>query len=375
MVRVYIAIPTIERRNKLIKIGVVGASGYGGGELLRWLLQHPSVKVEKASSRTYAGKPVHASFPNLAGLFDLRFSDDADPTDFQGCDVVFLARDNGVAMNLVPRFIELGCKVIDLSADFRFRDAAVYEQWYAKHASPELNQTAVYGLPELHREEIIQAAIVGNPGCYTTTSILALAPLFAIRDTRPNSSGAMKPDLIVDPASIIVDGKSGVSGAGRSKFGLDYHFAEANESVSAYKIAGTHRHTPEIEQEISLLAHRDIRISFTPHLIPMTRGILATCYANLAKDMDADTLRARYREFYRDEPFVYVSDGLPATKHTIGSNMCHIGLAMDKRTGRVTVVSATDNLGKGMVGQAIQNMNLMIGMEETAGLKLAGSWP
>lgn len=359
----------------MINIGIVGASGYGGGELLRWLLQHPSVKVKIASSRTFAGMPVHASFPNLAGLSDLRFSDDADPEDFRGCDIVFLARDNGVAMHLVPRLIELGCKVIDLSADFRFRNHAMYEQWYAKHASPELNDAAVYGLPELHREEIKQATIVGNPGCYTTTSILALAPLFAVRDATSHHAGAMKPDIIVDPASIIIDGKSGVSGAGRSKFGLAYHFAEANESVSAYKIAGTHRHTPEIEQEISLLARREIRISFTPHLIPMTRGILATCYANLAKDTDADALRARYREFYRNEPFVYVSDGLPATKHTIGSNMCHIGLDVDKRTGRLIVISATDNLGKGMVGQAIQNMNLMIGMEETAGLKFAGSWP
>lgn len=354
---------------------MVGASGYGGGELLRWLLQHPQAQLEKVTSHTYAGKSVHASFPNLAGLTDLRFSDDAEPEDFQGCRVVFLARDNGVAMKLAPRFIELGCRVIDLSADFRFRDTAIYEKWYAKHTASDYGKEAVYGLPELHRESIKNARIVGNPGCYTTTSILALAPLFAIRDTNKDQSDIFIPDPIVDPSSVIIDGKSGVSGAGRSKFGLDYHFSEANESVSAYKIAGTHRHTPEIEQEISQLVGEDIRVTFTPHLIPMTRGILATCYATLARDTDAETLRERYREFYRNEPFVFVSDGVPATKHTVGGNMCHIGLGVDKRTGRVTVISATDNLGKGMAGQAIQNMNLMFGLDETTGLKLSGCWP
>ena len=206
----------------------------------------------------------------------------------------------------------------------------------------------------------MRAQVVGNPGCYTTTSILALAPLVA---------GG------IDNGSIVIDGKSGVSGAGRSKFGLDYHFSEANESVTAYKAGGTHRPTGEIEQELSLLAGSAITVSFTPHLIPMIRGILASCYAALAEPASWEDLLERYRVFYRDAPFVAVVDGLPATKHTLGSNMCHIGLVVDDRTRRVTVFAATDNLGKGMAGQAIQNMNLMCGLEEDGGARVPGMWP
>jgi N-acetyl-gamma-glutamyl-phosphate reductase len=287
---------------------------------------------------------------------------DGDSTEVRGCEVAFLARDNGVAMEIAGRLLDAGCKVIDLSADFRFRDPADYSNWYqSEHKSPNLTRTAVYGLPELHKDEIRSTNLVGNPGCYTTTSILALAPLAAGR--------------MIDTTSIVIDGKSGVSGAGRSKFGLDYHFAEANESVTAYKAGGTHRHTGEIEQELSILAGSPVTVSFTPHLIPMTRGILASCYANLTRSISADELRQQFREFYRDAPFVVVTDGLPATKHTLGSNMCHIGLAVDARTNRVSVFAATDNLGKGMAGQAIQNMNIMFGLDETAGLKLPGMWP
>ncbi len=348
--------------NENISVGIVGASGYGGGELLRWLSLHPHARVGVATSNTYAGRPVSASFPGLAGIVDLEFGADSGIEDVSKCQVVFLARDNGVAMGLAPELVAAGCKVIDLSADFRFRDAADYQSWYnTAHKSPELTKTAAYGLPELHFEEIRKASVVGNPGCYTTTSILALAPLVAQK--------------LIDHTTIIIDGKSGVSGAGRSKFGLDYHFSEANESVSAYKIAGTHRHTGEIEQELGLLAGEKVTVSFTPHLIPMTRGILCTCYAKLTDSVTADELRTRFREFYRDAPFVQVIDGLPASKHTLGTNMCHIGIAVDSRTNRVTVVSATDNLGKGMVGQAIQNMNLMFGFDETAGLRIPGIWP
>ncbi len=343
-------------------VGIVGASGYGGGELLRWLSVHPHANVKVAVSDTHAGKPVSASFPGLAGRVDLTFAASSGMDALAGCGVVFLARDNGVAMGLAGELLDAGCKVIDLSADFRFRDPADYQTWYrTSHASPELTMEAVYGLPELHAEEIRGARIVGNPGCYTTTSILALAPLVARR--------------LIDLGSIVIDGKSGVSGAGRSKFGLEYHFSEANESVSAYKAGGTHRHTGEIEQELSLLASEPIRVSFTPHLIPMTRGILASCYARLNAPTEADTLRELYRDFYRDAAFVAVVDGLPATKHTLGSNMCHLGLVVDGRTQRVTVISATDNLGKGMAGQAIQNMNLMCGFDETAGLTMPGLWP
>lgn len=346
----------------MIDVAVIGASGYGGGELLRWLALHPEARVAVATSRTYAGKPASASFPGMAGLSDLVFQSDVAPADLSGCAVVFLARDNGVAMNMAPELLKVGCRVIDISADFRFRDASVYNEWYpAKHTSPELTKTAVYGLPELHRDEIVKARVVGNPGCYTTTSILSLAPLMA--------------NGLADPDSIIIDGKSGVSGAGRSKHCLAYHYAEVTESASAYKIGGTHRHTPEIEQELSSVAGRQVRVSFTPHLVPMTRGILATCYASLERTVTADELREVYRAFYAKAPFVYVSDGLPATKHVVATNMCHIGLAVDDRTRRVTVVSVTDNLGKGMAGQAIQNMNLMMGFDETTGLRVPGLWP
>ncbi len=346
----------------MLNAAIIGASGYGGGELLRWLSWHPDASVSLATSKTYDGQPVQAAFPGLAGTVDLKFTPESDTSELKHCDVAFLARDNGVAMEMAGGLLEAGCKVIDLSADFRFRDPAAYSNWYsAEHKSPDLTRSAVYGLPEIHKEEIRRANLIGNPGCYTTTSILALAPLVA--------------GNLIDTTTIVIDGKSGVSGAGRSKFGLDYHFSEANENVSAYKAGGTHRHTGEIEQELSLLAGQSVTVSFTPHLIPMTRGILASCYASLTRSVSADELRQRFREFYRDAPFVAVTDGLPATKHTLGSNMCHIGLVVDNRTNRVTVFAATDNLGKGMVGQAIQNMNIMFGLEETAGLMMPGMWP
>ncbi|HLV78885.1 MAG TPA: N-acetyl-gamma-glutamyl-phosphate reductase, partial [Chthonomonadaceae bacterium] len=310
-----------------------------------------------------AGKPLAASFPGLAGTSDLRFESYGDGTQIAQCDVVFLAQENGKAMETAPHLLEAGCKVIDLSADFRFRDVATYCEWYQMtHAAPQLNAEAVYGLPELFGPQIRTARLIGNPGCYPTATLLALAPLLH--------------HGLVEPKSIIVDAKSGVSGAGRSKFELGYHYPEANESVSAYKVAGTHRHTPEIEQTLSGLYNLpDLRLSFTPHLIPMTRGILATCYGNLRADTNAESVLQLYRDFYASQPFVVVTDGLPATKHTCGSNYCHIGLAVDARTQRLIVLSAIDNLVKGAAGQAIQNMNLMCGWDETAGLKQGGIWP
>jgi N-acetyl-gamma-glutamyl-phosphate reductase len=346
----------------MLDVAIIGASGYGGGELLRWLNLHPEVRVAAATSRTYAGKSVAAAFPGLAGRMDLTFTDGSDLSAVAECAVVFLAQENGFAMTIAPELLGYGIGVVDLSADFRFRDPAVYEERYKiPHAAPQWSQDAVYGLPELHHEEIRKARLVANPGCYATLSILALTPLLEAN--------------LVDTTTLIVDGKSGISGAGRSKFGLDYHFAEANESVSAYKIAGTHRHTPEIEQELSAVAGKPIEITFTPHLIPMTRGMLATCYATLTANVSADDLLENFRAFYRDAPFVHITGDLPATKHTTGSNMCHIGLSVDPRMNRVTVVAALDNLMKGAAGQAIQNMNLLCGFEETAGLTLSGMWP
>ena len=350
--------------NEKIDIGIVGASGYGGGELIRLLSRHPRARVKTAVSETYKGQPVSAAWPGLSGQSALRFVTYGDGTELAQCEVVFLAMENGRAMDTAPHLLEAGCKVVDLSADFRFGDTSLYKTWYGKeHTSPEWAGRAVYGLADLRSEAVRKAQLVGNPGCYPTASILGLAPLMAGR--------------LADPASVVIDAKSGVSGAGRSKFALDYHFPEVNESVSAYKVAGTHRHTAEIEGALGEIAGDTFPVTFTPHLIPMTRGILATCYATLKSPLTAAELTELYKSFYAERPFVIVlDDRLPATKHTLGSNRCHIGLAVDARMNRVTVVSAIDNLVKGMAGQAIQNMNLMCGFEETAGLDdIGGFWP
>ncbi len=350
--------------NDNIEVAIVGASGYGGGELIRLLSRHPMARVKVAVSETYKGRPVSAAWPGLTGQSDLVFAPYADGTQVAQCDVVFLAMENGKAMETAPHLLEAGCKIVDLSADFRFNDTRTYTDWYGQpHGAPRLASQAVYGMAELNRDAIASADMIGNPGCFPTASVLALAPLIARR--------------LAEPSSIVIDAKSGVSGAGRSKFALDYHFPEVNESVSAYKAAGTHRHTPEIELALSRLAGTDLLVTFTPHLIPMTRGILATCYATLVDVSEANDVVEIYRTFYAGSPFVVVlSDTLPATKHTLGSNRCHIGFGLDKRMNRLTIVSAIDNLVKGMAGQAIQNMNLMCGLAETAGLDdIGGFWP
>ena len=349
----------------MIEVGVVGASGYGGGELLRLLSRHPNIRLRCAVSETYAGRPLASAFPGMTGVSALRFESYGDGSGVAQCDVIFLAQENTKAMQTAPHLVEAGCKIVDLSADFRFRDVEVYAKWYdMPHAAPRLNAEAVYGLPELYRESIWQARIVGNPGCHATAGILGLAPL-------------AQNDLLV-PDSIIIDSKTGVSGAGRAKFSLDYHFPEINESVSAYKIAGTHRHSPEIETALGGLmeAKEPLAVTFTPHLIPMTRGILATCYGTLRNGASTGEVIELYAQFYRDAPFVAIlTDHLPATKHMLGTNYCHIGLSVDKRNNRVTVVSCIDNLVKGAAGQAIQNMNLLCGFDEIAGLDLGGIWP
>ena len=346
----------------MIEVAIVGASGYGGGELLRLLGGHPRARVRVAVSETYAGKPVSAGFAGLAKRSDLIFSSYGDGAEVAQCDVVFLAQENGKAMHTVPNLLEAGCKVVDLSADFRLKDVGLYKTWYGQaHVAADWNARAVYGLPERNGAAIREARLVGNPGCFPTASLLGLLPLFA--------------KGLVEPTSVLIDAKSGVSGAGRSKWSQDYHFPEANENLSAYKIAGTHRHTPEIEQTLTQVAGMEIALTFTPHLIPMTRGILATCYATLKEEGTTAELLKMYGAFYADAPFVAVRDDLPTTKQTLGSNMCHIGLAVDARLNRVTVVSVIDNLVKGMAGQAIQNMNLMCGFDETDGLTMGGIWP
>lgn len=346
-----------------VDVAIVGASGYAGGELLRLLARHPGARVRCAVSETYVGQPLQASFPGFAPDSGLRFTSYGDGEEVAQCDVVFLAQENGKAMENAPHLLEAGCRVVDLSADFRFRCPAVYEQWYAKpHASPDLARAAAYGLTELNRASVAEARLVGNPGCYPTAACLALAPLLKER--------------LVDPQTLIVDAISGVSGAGRSKFGPDTMFSEVNESLSAYKIAGTHRHTPEIEQQLAVAGGLDaLAVTFTPHLAPITRGILATCYAQLKQPLTSPELTEIYHLAYEHDPFVTITGSLPVTKQAFGSNFCYIGAAVDSRTGRATIVSAIDNLVKGAAGQAVQNMNIMCGLPETEGLEAGGVWP
>ncbi len=345
-----------------VNIAIVGSSGYTGGELYRLLINHPRATVTAVTSEKSAGKPITSIFPHLSGLTDLV----CEPLDASAiakkADFVFLALPHVTAQEAAFRFHQRGKKVVDLSADYRLADPTVYETWYEHcHQYPELLKSAVYGLPELHREKIKKAKLTANPGCYPTSAILALAPL-------------VKKGL-VDITSIIIDSKSGVSGAGRSP-SLVYHYPEVNEGLMAYKI-GTHRHTPEIEQELAGLAGTPVTISFTPHLIPMNRGILTTAYAMLGSPTDTGRLHALYQEFYQNEPFVRVLalGQFPNVRNVRGSNFCDIGVYADPRTNRAVVVSAIDNLVKGASGQAIQNMNLMMGFDERDGLKVAGMFP
>jgi len=345
----------------MIKVAIYGASGYTGQESLRLLLRHEGIRVTAVTSRRYAGLPVADVYPHFAGLTDLVFADAAPDEIARQCDLVFLALPHHVSMSAAGPFLEKGVKVIDLSADFRLRNAGTYEKWYGPHAAPEILSRAVYGIPELYREQIRPAVLVANPGCYPTSVILGLAPI-------------LKKGWI-DPATMIVDSKSGVSGAGREPQ-IGSLFCEVDEGFKAYKI-GNHRHTPEMEQELSVLAGHDIRISFTPHLLPISRGILSTMYATLEKDVTAEDLNGLYRTFYSGKPFVRVCKAgtFPNISSVRGSNYCDIGLTVDRRTKRVIIVSAIDNLIKGASGQAIQNMNLMCGFSEVAGLEMISLFP
>jgi len=346
----------------MLKVAIVGSSGYTGGELMRILINHPHVMVSAITSERSAGQPIAALFPHLAGLTRL-VCEPLDPDVIaKKADFVFLALPHVTAQDAANKFHGLGSRVVDLSADYRLVDQAVYERWYEhSHQYPELLKQAVYGLPELRRAQIKKASLVANPGCYPTSAILGLAPLITMG--------------LIRLASIIIDSKSGVTGAGRSP-SLAHHYPEVNEGLMAYKI-GTHRHTPEIEQELSALAGQPVTISFTPHLVPMNRGILTTMYADLKADTDTALLQGHYQEFYKTEPFVRVLPvgQFPNVRNVRGSNFCDIGVVVDPRTNRVVIVSAIDNLVKGASGQAVQNMNLMMGFDETAGLDRAGLFP
>lgn len=346
----------------MIRVAVIGASGYTGVELLRLLYRHPEVTVTAVTSEQSAGRPVSSVFPSLRERYD-GLLESLDPTAIaQKADVVFTALPHQAAMKVVPAFLEAGVRVVDLSADYRLRDASVYEAWYEPHVTPELLADAVYGLPECYRSQIAGARLVANPGCYPTSVILGLTPLL--------QAG------LIDPAGIIVDAKSGTSGAGRGAK-LDSLYCEVNESFKAYGVGGVHRHIPEIEQELSVQAGTSVTLTFTPHLVPMDRGILSTIYATPVKKTSTEELIECLGAYYADEFFVRVlpKGQFPATGYVRGSNCCDIGVTLDERTGRVIVVSAIDNLVKGASGQAIQNMNLMVGFAEQTGLEGIALYP
>ena len=345
----------------MIKVGIAGASGYTGLELIRLLANHSETELSVLTSETYKGKSISDVFPSLNGIIDIELQP-LDSGIFKSCDVVFLALPHTTGMDKLPQIIKSNCKVVDLSADYRLQDPNAYPKWYAlTHTHPELLSQTVYGLSELHREKIKSAQVVANPGCYPTSVILALAPL-------------MKTDW-VDLTSIISDSKSGVSGAGR-KLSTTTHFSEANEGVTPYGLSD-HRHTPEMEQELSGLAGKPIKISFSPHLIPMSRGMLSTVYINLKKKLNEDDLIEHYQKFYSNEYFIRIlSKGKFASTHPVSrSNFCDIGIKVDTRVGRLIITSALDNLVKGASGQAIQNMNIMQGFEEKLGLQSPGIFP
>ena len=335
----------------MIRVGIVGGTGYTGVELLRLLVGHPNVTLHAITSRGEAGTPVAQLFPSLRGRVDLAFSH-PDEAPLDACDVVFFATPNGIAMHEAPKLLAKGVRVIDLAADFRLRDVAVWERWYGmRHASPEWVAKAVYGLPELFRDEIRTAQLVANPGCYPTAVQLGLAPLVKAQ--------------VVRCEGLIADCKSGVSGAGR-KAEVHTLFTEASDNFKAYGVAG-HRHQPEIAQGLARLAGTDVELTFVPHLTPMIRGIHATLYAELTTEVD---LQALYETFYREEPFVDVlpSGSHPETRSVRAANLCRIAVHRPGNGRRVVVLSVIDNLMKGAAGQAVQNMNLMFGLPETTGL-------
>jgi N-acetyl-gamma-glutamyl-phosphate reductase len=347
---------------KRLKVAVVGASGYTGGELLRLLAQHPRVEVTHVTADTHAGKPVAAVFPSLRGHFDLTCDSLDAGAVARAADLAFLCLPHKTSMEVGAALHRLGSRVIDLSADFRLQDPAAYREWYGlEHVAPELLSEAVYGLPELHAEAIAAARLVAVPGCYPTGALLGLAPLLA--------------QQMVDPDRIVIDSISGASGAGR-KPELGLHFSELNENARAYSVT-RHRHTPEIEQELGRLAGRPVLVDFTPHLAPLTRGILTTVHVPLTRRCTAANLAEVFRGHYRGRPFVRVlpPGEWPETKQVAGSNFCDIGAGVEPRTGHAVVITAIDNLVKGASGQAVQCANLMAAWDEAAGLRAPALYP
>ncbi len=343
------------------KVGIIGATGYTGVELLRLLLHHPEVEVTALTSQKYAGVPIDQAFPSLMKHFQVKCEELSVDQISNKTDFIFTAVPHKTAMETVPLFYQKGKRVVDLSADFKFKDPAVYERWYQKHTSADLLPESVYGLPELHREEIKNAKIVGNPGCYPTGALIGLIPLVK--------------NGLISYESIVIDSKSGVSGAGRDVV-LGSLFCEVNEGVKAYNIF-KHRHLPEIEQELSRLAQKKITVTFVPHLIPMDRGILTTLYVHFSKKAKTEDILNTFQKYYGNEPFIriYPKGKVPNTKDVRGSNYCDIGIEVNEADGRAVIITAIDNLVKGASGEAIQNMNIMLGFPETMGLDVVPLFP
>jgi len=348
--------------SKKIKVGIVGGTGYTGVELLRLLAIHPDVELTAITSRGEAGMPVADMFPSLRGYVDLAFTDPAT-SNLNACDVVFFATPHGVAMSQAQALLAANVKVIDLAADFRLQDTAIFEKWYKMpHSCPDILSHAVYGIPELNRAQIKSAQVIGNPGCYPTTVLLGLAPL-------------LERGLIDFSAPIIADSKSGVSGAGR-KAEVATLFAESSDSMKAYGVAG-HRHHPEIHAQLTQLAKTDLQFIFVPHLIPMIRGMLSTIYVKLVAQAASMDLQALYEQRYQHERFVDVMPvgSLPETRSVRGSNQIRIALHRQAEAGYLTLVVVQDNLVKGAAGQAVQNMNIMFGLPEVTGLQVVPLLP
>lgn len=346
----------------MIKVGIIGATGYAGSELVRILLGHQDVEIKWYGSRSYIDKKYASIYQNFFQLVDANCMDDNMEVLADQVDVIFTATPQGLCASLVNEEILSKVKIIDLSADFRIKDVKVYEEWYKlEHKSPQFIEEAVYGLCEINREDVKKARLVANPGCYTTCSILTCYPLVK--------------EGIIDPNTIIVDAKSGTSGAGRGAK-VDNLFCEVNENMKAYGVA-THRHTPEIEEQLGYACGEKITINFTPHLVPMNRGILATAYASLKKDVTYEEVKAIYDKYYANEKFVRVleKDVCPQTKWVEGSNYVDVNFKIDPRTNRIIMMGAIDNLVKGAAGQAVQNMNLMFGLKESEGLELVPMFP
>lgn len=343
----------------MIRVAILGATGYAGAELVRILSSHPEAELSYLASHSYAGKRFSDIYPGMKGVCDAELMEDDISKASDAADVIFLSLPAGLASSMVSEDLLSKCVVIDLGADFRLHSQAVYEKWYrTEHHSPSLLAEAVYGLPELHRIQIVGKRLIANPGCYTTCSILTLHPLL--------KAGLVEKD------GIIIDAKSGTSGAGRGEK-LSSLFCEVDESIKPYGVA-THRHTPEIEQELSLSAGSGVVVQFTPHLVPMNRGLLSVCYARLKDGVGDDDVAEAYA-IYSGEPFIRLIDGLPETRFVKGTNMVDISWRIDRRTGNIIAMGAIDNLVKGAAGQAVQNMNIAFGLDESTGLAKGAGCP